>query len=193
MASNGEGILQTIRTRRVVRHWTGEPLTEHDIRRVVDAVRWAPAAGNRRVQHYVVVRDSTTVRLIKALSPGMSAVPAAIIVTCIDEDRVAEARGRFARDNLMIDVGTATQTILLAAHALGLRAGPVTSFSAAGVRVLLGLPATVSPVLLICLGHAARDVMTQRVRPAQRVSLADRVNWERFEATSAVRHEGGIS
>ena len=54
-----------------------------------------------------------------------------------------------------IDVGTAAATIQLAAHSLGIGAGPVTSFSKAAVGTLLRLPDGLEPDLIVCLGHPA--------------------------------------
>jgi nitroreductase len=54
-------------------------------------------------------------------------------------------------------VGTAVQTMLLAAHAIGLGAGPVMSFSKAAVGVILQLPDHLSPEALVCLGHPAPE------------------------------------
>ncbi len=56
-----------------------------------------------------------------------------------------------------MDVGTITATMLLAAHAVGLGAGPVSSFSRAAVSVVLRLPAGWSPQLIVCLGHPAPE------------------------------------
>src|SRR5262249_33213239 len=53
------------------------------------------------------------------------------------------------------DVGTAAQTMLLAAHSLGLGSGVVTSFSQAAASAVLNLPEGWSPEMLVCLGHAA--------------------------------------
>ena len=44
-------------------------------------------------------------------------------------------------------------TILLAPHALGVGAGPVTSFSRAAVAEVLRLPDSWRPELVVCLGH----------------------------------------
>ena len=52
-----------------------------------------------------------------------------------------------------VDVGTAGQTMLLAADALRLGSGPVTSFSKAAVGAALNLPGSLRPEMIICLGH----------------------------------------
>jgi len=38
---------------------------------VLDAARWAPNAGNRRLQRFVAVQDPLTLRLLRMVSPGM--------------------------------------------------------------------------------------------------------------------------
>jgi hypothetical protein len=62
---------------------------------------------------------------------------------------------RPASKGLYIDVGTAAQTMLLAAHSLGLGSGIVTSFSQAAVSEVLNLPEHLSPEMFVCLGYAA--------------------------------------
>ncbi|MGQ0569498.1 MAG: nitroreductase family protein [Armatimonadota bacterium] len=191
MTEYAEPVLAAIRTRRVVRFWAAEPLAQRELRRVVEAARWAPTAGNRRVHHIVAVRDPVTIRLIKTISPGISGTPTGMIVIAIDHEQVARAGGQVHHRSLMIDVGTAAQTMLLAAHALGLGAGPVTSFSRAGLRVLVGLPASMSPEMIVCLGHPAPNVVNQRVQPSRRIRLRDLVTWERFNTQESAPDEGG--
>ncbi|MEU7061529.1 nitroreductase family protein [Streptomyces sp. NPDC046197] len=146
-------VLTAIRSRRVVRALTDEPVSREDLETVIRSARFAPHAGNRRLHRFVAVDQPSVLRAVRLFSPGMLQRPKALVVVCIDENRVrayglgAENRGPH------IDVGTAAATMLLAAHALGLGGGPVTSFSKAAVATLLGLEAGVSPQLIVCLGH----------------------------------------
>lgn len=155
MSHGDDPVLDAIFSRRVVRNMTDEPVADADFEVVLRAARAAPSAGNRRLQPVIPVTDSTQLRLLRMVSPGMIARPAAAAVVCIDLDR-AEQYG-FAPDTpgLYIDVGTTAATMLLAAHALGLAAQPVTSFSRVAAGRLLGLPAALEPRMIICLGHAA--------------------------------------
>jgi nitroreductase len=148
-------VLDAIRTRRVVRTMTGEPVESSHLEAVLAAIRAAPNAGNRRLQPTVAVTDARVLRLVRMVSPGMVARPTAAVVICVDVARAVEYG--FAPDTpgLFIDVGTAAATGLLAAHALHLAAEPVTSFSRVAVRRLLALRAGLDPRLIICLGHAA--------------------------------------
>ena len=66
--------------------------------------------------------------------------------------------------------------MLLAAHALGLGAGPVTSFSRAAVATVLALPAGWTPELIVCLGHPA-ERQPAPMRAGARVTWRDLTRW----------------
>lgn len=146
-------VYDALRTRRVTREMSDEPIDPELLDLVVGAARWAPNAGNRRLQPVRAVDDPVTIRLLKAVSPGMVPVPQAVIVICLDTVRAEEFGFSARHRGLYIDVGTTAATLLLAAHALGLGACPVTSFSRAAAGRILALPSGVSPEMLVCLGH----------------------------------------
>jgi nitroreductase len=149
----GAAVLEAIRTRRVVREMTSEPVDRAAIETVLDAARWAPTAGNRHLQRFVVTDDAALLRVLRAVSPGMLQRPAAAITICTD--RALAAAYGFPADATgpSVDVGTAMATVLLAAHAIGLGAGPVSSFSRAAVAEVLRLPGSWRPEVVVCLGH----------------------------------------
>ena len=151
----GAAVLEAIRSRRVVRSMTAEPVGRDALETILDAARWAPTAGNRHLQRFVVTDDPATLRVLRAVSPGMLQRPTAAITICTD--RALAARYGFGPDapGLSIDVGAAMTTLLLAAHAIGIGAGPVTSFSRAAVAVVLQLPEGWVADLIVCLGHPA--------------------------------------
>ena len=145
-------VLDAIRSRRVARNLTDRPVERALLEQVLDAARWAPSAGNRRLQRFVAIENPLTLRLLRMVSPGMFQRPTAAVLICIDRERVVSFGMRTDLKGLSVDVGTAAQTILLAAHSLGLGSGIVTSFSQAAVRAILNLPERLSPELLVCLG-----------------------------------------
>ena len=157
MTSSPNPVYEAIRTRRVTRNMSPEPVTTRDLDRVLAAARWAPSAGNRRLQPVVPVTDPTLLRLLRLVSPGMVPRPQAALVICVDTNRAAEFG--FGPDwrGLFVDVGTTAATLLLAAHSLELGSCPVTSFSRAAVARLLDLAPGVRPELVVCLGHPAAE------------------------------------
>jgi nitroreductase len=102
-----------------------------------------------------------------------------VVVICIDQGRAVDFGMRPTRKGLYVDVGTAAQTILLAAHSLGLGAGVVTSFSQAAVTKVLNLPAHLSPEMFVCLGYPA-PTQPPGMRPRARVTCQSLTDWERF-------------
>lgn len=173
-------MIVAIRRRRVVRHFTGTPVTREQVQQVLAAARWAPAAGNKRVQRYVAVLDPTTIHLIRMMSPGMAGHPTALVVVCLDWTRVAALGYSGLRSIFYVDIGTAAENMLLAAEAIGLGGGPVTSFSKEAVSELLCLPESLTPELIIVLGVPVPRKPEHQSRPHTPTRLEDLVIWERF-------------
>jgi nitroreductase len=146
---------EAIRTRRMTRQMSDEPVDPEVFALVLEAARYAPNAGNRRLQPVVPVTDAGMLRMLRMVSPGMIPRPQAVIVVRLDTVRAAGFGFRPGTPGLYIDVGTTASTLLLAAHALGLASCPVTSFSYAAVARLLDLGRGIAPQLVVCLGHAA--------------------------------------
>ena len=146
-------VYDAIRSRRVTRRMSPQPVDPDLLALVVEAVRWAPNAGNRRLQPVIALTDPVTLRLLKAVSPGMVPTPQAVVVICLDTARAEEFGFQPGHRGLYVDIGTTAATLLLAAHSVGLGACPVTSFSRAAAARILSLPHGMSPEMLICLGY----------------------------------------
>jgi nitroreductase len=173
-----EAVLHAIRTRRVVRALTDAPVEHDQLRTILDSARYAPHAGNRRLHRYVVVTRPSLLRAVRMVSPGMIQRPVAAIVVCVDWAQVHNYGFPLANPGPYIDVGTAAATLLLAAHSIGLGAGPVTSFSRAALAMILNLADRVRPELIICLGHAASE-QPPAIRRQGRPRWDAVIQWER--------------
>jgi nitroreductase len=172
-----------IRSRRVTREYSAEPVTISEIRTILEAARWALAAGNARFLHYLVVQDPTTIGLLGKVSPGMSERPAALIVICVDTARARELNIQVERDSsILMDVGAAMMNMALTIHALGLGCCPVTSFSHSGLRTLLDLPQSMSPEVILQVGHRDPNAPKRTRRPGAptRYTVDDMASWERL-------------
>jgi len=176
-------VLKTMRERRVVRSYSDAPVAEETLWKVLEAARWAPAAGNRRLNRFVCIIDTKIIRQLSMISPGMLGSPAAVIIVCIDRREAGNVPVLDLSHTAYIDVGTVMQNMLLAAHALGVGACPVTSFSHAAVKELLNLPDHLEPELFVCLGYPARSEFGP-IRPSRPTSTKDLVHWGPFPAPS---------
>ena len=145
-------ILKAIKSRRVSRGLQDAPIERKIIEQVLEAGRWAPSAGNRRPHRFVAVQDQLTLRLLRMVCPGMFQHPTAIIIICRDLDELSRHGIPSHEKTMYIDVGTAAENMILAAHSLGLGTGPVTSFSKAGVSEILNMPHRLIPEMILCMG-----------------------------------------
>ena len=175
----GLDTLEAIRTRRVAQNYAETPVPEKDLWTILEAARWAPTAGNRRIHRFVCVNDRSLLLEIKMFFPGMThGLPAALIVICIDTNTVIKPLLNIGNSyEPYIDVGVAAQNMLLAAHALGLVAGPMTSFSNDAMQVLLNLPDNINPHMCIGVGYHAELPAHTRRWPKKKLRVEDLVQW----------------
>jgi nitroreductase len=171
--------LEAIRTRRVAAYYDqARAVPDEQLWTILEAARWAPTGGNMRVHRFVCVTDRTLIRKIRMFTPGMVAgLPAALIFVCIKWELAGYDCLVKTYDQVYYDIGSYTQNMLLAAHALGLVAGPMTSFAPAAIRVLLNLPDDVDPRLCIGVGYPAELPANMPRWPKIKLKVQDLVQW----------------
>jgi nitroreductase len=145
--------LQAIQSRRSVRAFSEEPIQEESLRQILEAATSAASGGNVQPWGFVVVRNPRRLQALRALAPGIIGQPTTLVVICLDSQRAERLGGALGPKLAWIDIGLATQNLLLAAHDLELGACPVGSFHRQAVALFLDLPSHIRPVLLIALGH----------------------------------------
>jgi nitroreductase len=165
--------------RRMVRHFTQEPVAREVVERMLDLARHAPSAGFTQGQSYVVVTEPEKKRELARIcgeefyvergwDPWISEAPV-LVVPCTSE--AAYHRRYQEPDKLQeggteiewpvpywhMDIGCSVMVLLLAAVDEGLSAGFAGAFDLDAVRQALGIPAEVTPVGVIPIGHGAPD------------------------------------
>lgn len=146
-----------ILTRRSIRRYLPDPISEEKIRQVLEAAMHAPSAINRQPWHFVVTSNRQILERIPEIHPHASFVKDAshAILVCGDE-KLQHDTGYY-----LLDCGAATQNLLLAAHMNGIgacwiginpRPKRIEAFSC-----LFALPAHVKPYSLVSLGYPAEE------------------------------------
>lgn len=174
--------LDVIKSRRVVRNMTEQPVEREDLEKILDAARWAPVGGNQRIHRFIAVQNPTLVRLLRMVSPGMFQKPQAIILICIDWDAAKAEEIQENEITPYIDLGTQMQTMMLAAHSIGIGSGPVTSFSKEAVQVLLNIQPNLEPYLMVTFGYPASKKqlpMRASLHKKKKVTWQSLTDWER--------------
>lgn len=194
--------------RRMCRDFSGAPLDESVVARLVDAALGAPAAGNTHGLDLLLLRDADPQRYWQAtMDParrrgfrwqGLFAAPL-LIVPYVDPDAYAQRYsgadkshsglgdvGRWSVPYWFVDGGAAVMALLLAAEAEGLGALLFGQFDhEAVVREAFGVPEDRRAVGTIALGHprvAGRSRSTSALRG--RPNAAERVHRGAWGGTS---------
>ncbi|MDI3405635.1 nitroreductase family protein [Streptomyces cavernicola] len=149
-----DAVLEVLRTRSAVRHYTDAPVDDALLDRMLDAAVAAPTAANRQAWAFVAVRERTNVRRVRAFAPGIIGDPAAIVVACVDRQRCTEDPGG---GHSLLCLAMAVENLLLAAHAQGLGACPVSSFRGSAISRLLELPSHIEAHFVVPIGHPAQE------------------------------------
>lgn len=150
-------VMKAIFTRRSIRKYTDQPVSDELMETLLRAAMAAPSAGNQQPWHFVVIRDRKVLDKIPEFHPHSKMLyqaPVAILV-CGDPT-VEKYEGRWP-----LDCSAATENLLLAAHAKGLGAVWLAVYPVeermAKLRELLGIPEHINPFALISLGHPAEE------------------------------------
>jgi nitroreductase len=166
--------LEALMTRRSVRAYTDEPVSDDQVRKILAAGMQAPSASNRQPWHFVVLRQRERLNALAEVLPfGKMLMQAPLgIVVCADGG-LQPLAGYWAQD-----CAAATQNILLACHALGLGAVWIGVYPrderVAALRKLLSLPATLTSLCAIAIGWPA-----EHPAPVDRF-LPDRIHKEQW-------------
>jgi nitroreductase len=153
-------VFEAIIGRKSVRRFEKKPLDEKLVGVLLYMATQAPSAGNVQDWRFIVVKDEDQKKkLSEAALDQEQIVEAPIdIVVCSDLKSIGLKYGR--RGELLYsiqDTASATENILLAAHALGLGSCWVGAFDEEKVKSILCLPEDVRPVAIIPIGYPAED------------------------------------
>ena len=83
--------LEVIKTRRVIRVMTDEPIAKAELEQILEATRWAPVGGNQRFLRFVAVEDP--------LSLGINQSPPNLLKCKFNESM--KNRDRYYLTNIM--------------------------------------------------------------------------------------------
>jgi 5,6-dimethylbenzimidazole synthase len=171
-----EAVYRAIAERRDMRHFSGEPVDEQTLRRVLHAAHQAPSVGLMQPWRLIRITDPTLRGKIHELVERERQATAAALGGRSDEflrlkvqgvlecgevliAALADGRERhiFGRRTLpemdLASVACAIQNLWLAARAEGLGMGWVSLFEPEDLARLLHMPAGAKPVAILCLGH----------------------------------------
>jgi nitroreductase len=165
-------------TQRAVRSFSGRPINDEALERILEAGRRAPSSKNSQPWEFIVVRDRELLRrLAEVGNYAGHLASAALAVALVAEDHAdAEQRGQDA-----YDLGHATQNMMLSALELGIGSVHAAVWWPEKSRELLGLPEGRRCDYLLSLGYPAREGLLEAPRrKVPRRPLSEIVHHDRW-------------
>ena len=153
-------ILNLVKKRRHIHHFEPEPVSNENLRALLEAARWAPSAGNLQPWEIIVINSDDGINtLVDALKEKeyMRSAPL-ILLFCADLNRSSERYGDRGSSLYAIqDTTAAIQNVLLTATGLGLGSGWVGAFDEEAIADFFKLPPNVRPMALIMIGKSKEN------------------------------------
>jgi len=144
-------IIEIIRSRRSVRKFTSEPVSEELIVKILEAGRWAPSGLNNQPWRFAVITDSGLRKEISGLTHYSKIVLGAQVLIAVFLD----IEKSYHREKDIQATGACLQNMLLEIHALGLGAvwlGEIIK-SSEQLRRLFGLGKELDLMAVVALGY----------------------------------------
>lgn len=170
--------IKNIMERVSTRKFSDRPISDEELKIILDAAMAGPSATNARPFSFIVVRDKEMLQKMAVAnmkySEPITRATLGILV-CGDLDRAYAA----APDFWVVDGSIAAQNMILAAHALGigscwLGTWPVEERVNNHIE-LFNLPENIIPHSLIAFGYPEGEFRTQKDRFEE-----DRVHYEKW-------------
>jgi len=156
-------ILEIIKKRRSIRKFLSKPIPEKVINELVEALIWAPSAGNLQSRKfYFVFNQKIKEELAKASRDQWSFIAKAplVVVGCVDYKN-AKYYGEKGKNIFSIcDVASSIQNLMLLAYSEGLGSVWVGAFNGKKVIEILNLSENLLPIAMIPVGYPAEKPQT---------------------------------
>lgn len=151
-------------SKREVRDYSAEGLSDASVSRILEAGRIAGSSRNRQPWRFYVVGGELQDRLAEQVYAPHNVRGAALVVAI-----TVQGRGPTA-----FDAGRAAQNMMLAAWNEGIGSCPNGMPDPDATAQLLGAQAEERPVTVISFGYPARAIDPQRRSPEEWIARADR-------------------
>jgi nitroreductase len=168
-----ETVLSLIKTRRSIRKYKGQPISDSDLKKILEAGRWAPSGANLQPWRFIVVQNKVLIKQISKVcyfGPIKSrhvGEAATVIIICGD----SRSMGNTWEKDCMI-AGT---NMTLMATALKIGSCWIGAFNEDTIRLLVKIPAYLKIIALISLGYASHPVS-----PPPRLPLEEIVHYNTY-------------
>lgn len=150
-------ILEIIKNRRSIRKFQEKEISEEIIDKLIEALIWAPSAGNLQARKfYFVFNQEIKEKLAKAaLDQRFIAKAPLVVVGCTNDEIEWKYGERGKKLYTICDTAMAIENLMLLAYDFGLGTCPVGAFDENEVSEILNIPENLHPILIVPVGYPA--------------------------------------
>jgi nitroreductase len=151
-------ILKAVRERRSIRDFHKREIPKDIVDKLIDALIWAPSAGNLQARKFYFIKDENIKKNIAAaaLKQHFIAEAPLVVIGCTDS-RIAYKYGDRGVNLYSIqDVACSLMGMMLVAHENGLGSAWVGAFHEDIVSNILKLPRYLRPVAIVSIGYPSK-------------------------------------
>ncbi len=151
-------VLQIVKSRRSVRAFEKKEIPKVVLDKLMDAILWAPSAGNLQARRFFFVSDQTIKKELATAALGQHFLSEAplVVVGCTDRSIGNKYGDRGKNLYTVQDVACSIMNLMLVACENGLGTVWIGAFSEDEVTKVLGLPWHLRPVVLVPVGYPSR-------------------------------------
>jgi len=163
-------VLSAILNRRSIRAFSSVKIPKSHLEQFVEALRWAPSAGNRQPWHfYMILNKEIKQKLARAAfeQDFISRAGVVFVICGIPEQSAGRYGDRGRTLYVYQDTAAAIQNLLLLATDMGYGTCWVGAFDENQVSTILSLPAAWRPLALIPVGLPAEHPASPPRRPIE--------------------------
>lgn len=153
-AKNFMDVEKAIKKRRSIRDFQEKPLTKEIEEKLIQALIWAPSAGNLESRKFYLIKEEKIKKEIAKATFGQNFVLKAplIVVGCIDKNIARHYGKRGVELYAICDVACAIENLMLQAVELNLGTCFIGAFDEGLVSQILNLPSNLRPIAIVPVG-----------------------------------------
>jgi nitroreductase len=162
-------VSEAVKGRRSIRKFLSKDIPEDIVQKLIDALIWAPSAGNLQSRKFFFVRDGKLKERIAVAALNQDFIRSApLVIVCCADSAIASRYGQRGEELYTIqDVSASIMCMMLAAYENRLGTCWVGAFREEEVAGILGLPNNLRPVSIVPVGYPERIPGPPRRVPAR--------------------------
>jgi nitroreductase len=143
-------VIDAIKTRRSVRKYKPDPISDGDLKIILEAAQLAPSAGNRQPWEFIIVKDiETKKKLAEKARKQLWIGDAGVLVVALAMDKKnPRIHERWAERDVM----TAVEHMVLASWELGYGTCWIGAFNQDDIKEILKIPESMTVINLLPIG-----------------------------------------